>query len=370
MTELKIICMDDIQSEPVDWLWEPYIPYGAISLIQGDGAMGKTTLSLSIASAISRGEPLPETLRQTGGLNNGGGFAVPVPSNVIIQNGEDSYSQTIKPRLENLGADFLKIFCIDEDEQALTFADTRIEQAITEKNAKLVIIDPVQAFWGKANMNAAGSVRPILKQLGIVAQRANCAVVLVGHLNKNGRGKANYRGLGSIDIFAAARSVVTVGKTDADDNIRVMVHNKSNLAPAGPSQAFGLDPVGGFYWAGEYDVSVEEVISGHKRPKPENQFAKARIFIEKNLRNGPVPSADILELAEEQGISEKTLQRAKSALGVYSHKINGIWHWELPIEGNCTEVYEDGQHSQDGHNTTLTALTILTTLPDPESGVK
>jgi len=354
--------MDDIQSEPVDWLWEPYIPYGAVSLIQGDGEMGKTTLSLAIVAAITRGEALPEVLGSAGAVrvfHNEGGSAALAPANVIIQNGEDSYSQTIKPRLERLGADFQKIFTVDEDEEALTFADNRIERTIIEKNAKLIILDPVQAYFGKANMNAAGSVRPILKQLGVVAQRTGCAVVLVGHLRKSG-GKSTYRGLGSIDIFAAARSVLTVGKTDADGDVRVMVHNKSNLAPAGPSQAFGLDPVSGFYWAGEHDASIDEVMSGKKQAKPENQFARARMFVENTLRNGSVPSADILERAEDQGISEKTLYRAKSELGVISVKRGGAWHWELPIEATCTEVYGDGhQDSQGGHGTVMTMLPIL-----------
>jgi hypothetical protein len=361
MAELKIVCMDDVVSEPVDWLWRPYIPYGAISLIQGDGEMGKTTMSLAIAAAITRGEPLPEVSQSTGiWENHGSGFAVPAPANVIIQNGEDSYAQTIKPRLENLGADFSKIFFVDEEDETLTFSDERIEQIIVEKNAKLILLDPLQAYFGKANMNAAGSVRPVLKQLGAVAQRTGCAVVIVGHLNKRG-GKATYRGLGSIDIFATARSVMTVGKTDANRYLRIMVHNKSNLAPAGPPQSYGLDPVTGFYWAGEYSVDVDEVLSGKKRP--ENQFAKARHFIEDALRHGAVAAADIMQAAEEQGISAKTLQRAKVAMGVYSFKRDGRWFWELPIEGECSEVYED---SQDGQNTRMTALPILTTFPETE----
>jgi len=359
MAELKIICMSDVQSEPVNWLWEPYIPCGAISLIQGDGELGKTTMAMAIAAAMATGGSLPG---QAGGIGiSGGGGAVPAPSaNVIVQNGEDSYSQTIKPRLEKLGADCDRVFTIDEEDEALTFSDERIEQTILRTNAKLIILDPVQAYWGKANMNTAGSVRPILKPLGAVAERTGCAVILIGHLNKNGRGKAAYRGLGSIDIFAAARSVLTVGKTDLGDNIRAVVHNKSNLAPAGKSLAYGLDPVSGFVWMGEYDTNIDEILSGKRSPKPENQFAKARKFIENTLRNGAVPSADILEMAEDQGISEKTLYRAKSELGVISVKLGGVWHWELPIEATCTEVFEGGhQNAQGGHGIAMTMLPIL-----------
>ena len=375
MPELKIIRMSEVDSEPVEWLWEPYIPYGAISLIQGDGEMGKTTLSLAIAAAVTKGEPLPMVSDSTESYRDGEGYAVPVftsPANVVVQNGEDSLNRTIKPRLEKLGADCSRIFSIDDEDVALTYTDKRIEQTILETNAKFVIIDPVQAFWGKANMNAANGVRPILKQLGAVAERTGCAIILVGHLRKSG-GRASYRGLGSIDIFSAARSVLTIGRVDVSSNIRIVVHNKSNLAPAGPAQTFGLDPATGFYWAGETDADVDEVMNGSGRNRSENKSTEAQSFIRTILQNGAVPSADILAMAQERGIAEKTLQRAKSELGVYSRKIDGMWCWELPIEGVFTEIVEDnqgGQHGhgfQDGHHTPLTMLPDMTTLP--ESGI-
>ena len=356
MAELKIIRMSDIQSEPVEWLWEPYLPSGAISLIQGDGGQGKTTLSLVIAAAITKGEPLPGKY--------GGGYAA--PANVIIQNAEDSYAMTIKPRLEKLGADCDRVYTIDEDEQSLSYADERIEQTIIQTNAKLLIIDPLQAFWGGANMNAANSVRPLLKHLGAVAAQHGCCVLLVGHLHKKG-GKAQYRGLGSIDIFAAARSVLTVGNVGSDDNIRAVVHNKSNLAPSGSSLTFELDPVCGFRWTGECDISIDELFNGNLNPKPENQLVKAQKFIEHTLRNGSVAAAEIIKMAEAHGISEKTLQRAKTDMGVFSRKRNNAWYWELPIEAECTVVNEDAQQSQDAHVSTMTALTTLTIFPDQES---
>ena len=171
MAELKTIKMSNIRQESVEWLWEPYIPSGAITLIQGDGGMGKTTAALAIAAAVSTGTALP---------GSGGNAA---PSAVIVQNAEDSYSKTIKPRLEQLGADNDMIEVILEDGDELSFADERIEQAIKKFNAKFIILDPVQAYFGGANMNNANSVRPIMKQLGDVAERNNCAVLLVGHLH-------------------------------------------------------------------------------------------------------------------------------------------------------------------------------------------
>ena len=137
------------------------------------------------------------------------------------------------------------IHVIDEDEKELTLSDGRIEQAIIDTGALLCILDPIQAYLGKANMNSAGGVRPLMKRLGAVAARHGCAVLLVGHLHKAG-GKSQYRGLGSVDIFAAARSVLTVGRIPMDDRMRVVINNKNNLSPAGAPQAFGIDPAGSF----------------------------------------------------------------------------------------------------------------------------
>jgi len=332
MIELKLIKLSEIRSKPVEWLWAPYIPSGAISLIQGDGAGGKTTVSLAIAAAITKGESLP-----------GSGKSA-APASVIVQNAEDSYTQTIKPRLEQFGADCSMNHVIDEDEQALSLSDERIEQAICEVKAKLLILDPVQAYFGGANMNSAGGVRPLMKRLGDIAARNDCAVLLVGHLHKSG-GKAAYRGLGSIDIYAAARSVLTVGRIPVDDDMRAIINNKNNLSPAGSPQAFTINPISGFTWLGEYDVTIDEMFNGIK--KPESQFTKARHLIGTEMTSRPVPAADVMQRAEEQGISLKTLNRAKDALGVISIKRGNRWYWELPIDVEFTVVREDGHHGQN-----------------------
>jgi len=349
--------MSEIQPEPVDWLWEPYIPSGAITLIQGDGSAGKTTVTLAIAAALTRGDALPSgnTL---------------IPSNVIIQNGEDSYAQTIRTRLEQMGADCDRIHIIDEGEKALSLSDERIEEAIVRTNAKLCLLDPVQAYFGRSNMNSANGVRPLMKRLGEVAARHNCAVLLVGHLHKKAS-KAAYAGLGSIDIFAASRSVLTVGYTNADENIRAIVQNKNNLAPVGKSQSFSIDPLHGFQWLGECDVTVDEVLG--KPRKPESQFAKARKFIETILAHGPVLAVEVMERAEVEGISLSTLNRAKEALGAISIKQGDHWYWILPIEAECRDVTQDSQHHQDFQDskhevlllpdmTNLSNLTILENL--------
>lgn len=336
--------MSEIQSEPVNFLWEPFIPSGKISLIQGDGEMGKTTVSLAIAAAVSAGTALP------------GGFAFDAPARVIVQNAEDSYNQTIRPRLEMLGADCDMIHVIDEDEDALSFTDERIEQTIIQTQAKLCVFDPLQAYFRGASMNSADSVRPIMKHLGKVAERHNFAMLLVGHFNKGSmRTWAAYRGLGSIDIYSAARSVMSIAKID--ENTRIIAHTKSNLAPKGAPIAFGFDPVFGFSWQGESDINADDLFNGAQQPR-ESQFDKAKQLILDMLENGPIEAAKIFKRAEIRGISEKTLKRAKFELGAYSFKENECWFWTMPIETHFID-YKEGQGGQEGQTQALTPLTFF-----------
>ena len=151
--------------------------------------------------------------------------------------------------------------------------------------------------------------------------------------------------------------MLTVGKIDIDDSMRAVVHNKSNLAAPGTPLAFGFDPASGFNWLGELDISIDDLLNGRKQT-PENQFAKACKLIEDTLANGPVPAVEIMRMAEEQGISPKTLNRAKSALGIISIKRRGQWYWEKPAEYEA-ETREDGQEPQDGHASEVTTLAII-----------
>jgi len=111
----------------------------------------------------------------------------------------------------------------------------------------------------------------------------------------------------------------------------------------------------GFCWLGECDATVDEVMSG--KPKTESQFAKARRLIETALANGPVPAADMEQLAEEEGVSFKTFKRAKEVLGVISYQRGRLWYWDLPIEAeykDCTS--SEGQNGSAGQVATLVPL--------------
>ena len=160
--------------------------------------------------------------------------------------------------------------------------------------------------------------------------RTGAAIVLIGHLNKNGGSKSVYRGLGSIDIPAAARSVLTVGRlVNVDENMRAFIQTKSNLAPTGKPQAFGLDPVGGFGWLGDCDVTIEELLDGKKSDKSLGQLELAKAYIMGLLAHGDVLSDVVLAKAEKAGFPEATMKLAKSNLGIKSEKRGKVWYWAL-----------------------------------------
>ena len=340
---LKLFTIDEIEQEPVCWLWKPYIALGKISLVQGDPGVGKSTAILALAADVTTGRIFGES-------------DLLEPSSVIYQTAEDGYADTVKPRLQRLGADCTRVHVIDESEYPLSLADDRIEQAIIQSGTKLFIADPLQGFCRGADIYNVNGMRPLLQRLGGVAERTGCAVVLISHLNKKG-GQSQYRNLGSLDIYAAVRSVLTVGKLPLDESMRAVVHTKSNLTALGKSQAFGLDDNGGFCWLGDCDITTDEILSG--KPKQESQFAKARRLLETKLAHGPVLAVEIMQLADEEGISFKTFKRAKDALGVISFRRGGQWYWELPVD----VVYEDaGQEVHNRQGVQATALVPLNCL--------
>ncbi len=314
--ELKMINMSDVMTCQVDWLWYPFIPYGKLTIIQGDPGDGKSTLILNIAARLSNGEGLDEEM-------------TPIePMNVIYQTAEDGLADTVKPRLEQAGADCSRISIIDESEKSVSMVDERLEEAIIKQKAKLLILDPIQAYLGSGtDMNRANEARDMTKKLGALAEKTGCAIVLIGHMNKAGGNKAAYRGMGSIDFFAVARSVLLVGRIEGQDNMRAVIQIKNNLAAFGHSKAFELCNEG-FRWIGDYEITADEVLGGFA-PKGNKLEQAKQLLRELSNEHEMLPSADIIELTKQAGLSKRTLETAKSELGINAKKVNNSWYWNL-----------------------------------------
>jgi hypothetical protein len=317
-TKLEIIRLSNVQSKEVRWLWYPFIPVGKISMIQGDPGEGKTMLVLTLTAMLSKGLALPTAEEQE-------------PMTVIYQTAEDGLEDTIKPRLEKAGADCERVVVINDSDNPLTFTDERLEQAIISENAKLLILDPLQAFLGPdADMHRANVMRPIFKRLAVVAERTKCAIIIVGHMNKMSGTKGMYRNLGSIDIPAMARSILLVGRTNGDDNVRYMAQLKNSLAPVGKTISFQISD--SITFNGPCDITAAQLLGGGgngssvKTTKAESAVEELATLLEL----GELPCSEVYDFFEEIGISRRTVDNAKKELGVQSHKRSLGWYWSLP----------------------------------------
>ena len=202
-------------------------------------------------------------------------------------------------------ADLDRVLVIDEAKRELTLSDERIEKAITQNEARLIILDPIQAYMGeKTDMNRANEVRPMFRRLADVAERTGCAVILIGHLNKAAGGQSAYR----------ARSVLLIGRVKREPNVRVIVHDKSSLAPEGKPVAFCLDPETGFSWIGEYDITADELLSGAGGNTATKTEQAEKLILDLLADGKELASEDIVKAAAEAGISERTVKNARRNL--------------------------------------------------------
>lgn len=304
-----------VTQRKVEWLWYPYIPYGKLTILQGDPGEGKSTFMLNIAALLTRGKNMPD------------GFRVPEPQRVVYQTAEDNLADTVKPRLTAAGADCDMIAYIVDEEDPLTLEDSRIEKVLEQTKARLFILDPLQAYLSQdSDMNSAGRMRNQLKKLADIAAKYKCAVVLIGHMNKASGEKNLYRGLGSIDIAAIARSVLMISRDKSNSSLRYMFPVKSSLAPDGMAIGFTFDRKSGLTWVGQCDVDRSQIKDGDI---DDSKKALAMRVIMDLLSESDVHSADIVKKLKIMGVSERTINTAKKQLNITSYRKDGAWYWHL-----------------------------------------
>ena len=318
---VPMLCYKDIEQTSVEWLWFPYIPFGKLTIIQGNPGEGKTYFAMMLTAACTNRKLFPnmEDIE---------------PFNVIYQTAEDGMGDTIKPRLVEAGADLSRVMVIDDSEEVLTLSDDRIEKAVRQNHVRLVIIDPVQAFIGAdVDMNRANEVRPVFRKLGMIAEKTSCAIVLIGHLNKSSGTQSTYRGLGSIDIMAAVRSLIFIGKVKKDPTTRVLIHEKSSLAPPGETMAFKLGDEEGFRWVGAYEISADELLDGKEGKATETKLERgAKLIQELLVDKNEISIRELDDKAKEQGISGRTMRDVRSRMK------NELEYWINEKQENCIRL--------------------------------
>lgn len=324
--ESKLLTLySDVTAMPVNWLWEPYIAIGKITLLQGDPGCGKSTMMMNLIAELSKGGATPD------------GRAFGAPQRIIYQCSEDGAKDTIKPRLVAAGADCRNIAFIDEDVYSgLTVDDERIRDAIIEWKPRLVIVDPIQSYIGNdSDLQMAGRARKLTRRIGMWASTYNCAIVLIGHFSKKEGAKDLYRGLGSIDVVAAARSVLQVEKSDEDEEVRIVKQVKNSLNSRGADLMFAIRPNTGFQWLGVAERTETHSLSEITLETiPKTKHELAAFLIKKALANGAVESMEIKRIMAEYRIGDKTMNEVKTELGIKPYKKMRTWYWVLPGEEN------------------------------------
>ena len=307
----------DVQATSVRWLWYPFIAVGKITLLQGDPGDGKSTMMMNLIAELSKGGKLPD------------GKAVGLSQRVIYQCSEDGVSDTIKPRLEKCGADCGTVAFINEETYSgLTLDDERIRQAIIEFRPKLVVIDPIQAYLGSdSDLQIAGRARKLMQRLGMWASVYDCAIVLIGHLNKKEGTKGLYRSLGSIDVVAAARSVLQVERDPKNTDVRIVRQIKNSLAPSDGEIKFSITAEQGFQWL-ECEITPDP-LAEPETPVFESKSEKAAYLIKKLLSEDDMRSREIYMRLSDEGISRRTAENTKKELGIRSYRKMRQWYWSI-----------------------------------------
>lgn len=308
----------DVRATHVRWLWNPFIAIGKITLLQGDPGDGKSTMMMNLIAEISNGGATPD------------GQAFGRPQRVIYQCSEDGVSDTIKPRLEACGADCRNIAFINEEiHSGLTLDDERIREAIIGFRPRLVVIDPIQAYLGSdSDLQIAGRARKLMQRLSLWASTYDCAVVLIGHLNKKEGSKGLYRSLGSIDVVAAARSVLQVDRDSDDRDIRIVRQIKNSLGPSDREIRFEIRSGTGFRW-----LDCKASIASEKTPEEPPAFNmkkdKAAYLIKMILLQGDMAAKEMYEKLASEGISHRTAEDVRKEMGIRCYRKMKQWFWSI-----------------------------------------
>lgn len=357
----KIVRMADVVAEEIAWLWKERFALGKLTLLAGDPGLGKSFLSLDLASRVTLGSPWPDG---SGKAPQGG---------VVLISCEDGLADTIRPRLDAAGADVNRIVALEgvavadksgsyERAFDLTRDMPALEQALDAvEDCRLVVIDPISAFMGSTDSHKNADVRSTLAPLSDLAEQRRVAVLAVTHLRK-GDGQAIYRAMGSLAFVAAARAAFCVVRDSDDPHRRLLLPIKNNIGGDTDGLAYTLTArhTGGVpcvEWEPDpVAVSADDAIAAQAtrskgKPGPEAEaMSHAEEWLSAALADGPRPTIDLAdEWINGYGGSKRTLERAKQSLRVeaYRESVPGPWWCRLSKVANNTANTPDTEYLGD-----------------------
>ena len=322
----------EIEAKELEWLWKPYIIKGNLNIIVGEGGVGKSYLTTWLLSSISKGNKIPFSDDNF------------ITGNSILQNAEDDPNATILPRLLSNNADTNKIIFINEEDKILSIQQIeRLEAIIIETHPEIIILDPIQAYIGNINMNSANEVRNALKPLKNLAERYNCAIVMLMHLNKNnGTNKATSRVMGSTDFLSTCRSAILVVVNPENEEEKLFIPIKTNLMKENEknSLSFKINDLGQIEWLeNKGKICADDILDQNNNFLDKNSYAKG--FILGALSRGVIKGTDLEKLALDNNITLKNYNVSKALLNkenvIYKFQSEKTYYWGIKSTDDILE---------------------------------
>lgn len=363
--EPVLVTLSDVQPQKLECHWDPYLVRGRLNVAMGDAGIGKSFLTHVLIAANSIGAALP------GEEGYGTGQPVRPPRSSILLTAEDGLPEIVAPRLIDMGADLTKIHALTgvavtntetgkKHEVSLTLEDLGpLEAAINRYgDVSLAVIDPLQSYVGTGvEMRKSNEFRPLLDGAGKLAEKYGITVLVITHMNRNTGANSAYRVSNAQEIYNYARSVLVVALDPANKQRRIIAHQKHNGTPEGVSLAFEIRGDGRFYWDGTSDLNADQLLAAPRSDEERGALDDAATWLSDELTAGPMPVRDLKKAATDAGMSWRTIERAKTDLGVTAKRQSqgnngdGLWIWELPAKLN------------NPLSTTVGGLAVLPTMP-------
>jgi putative DNA primase/helicase len=350
MERWRAIPFSKVKRRELRWVFKPFIPDGMITTVAGPGGVGKSTMIIDIIARITTGKSMPQIGDDAQEQMSKG--------SAIILTKEDDAGLIIRPRLEAAGADLSRVHFIAEeprsgesgDYEVIESLDTgtrqleRIVQQIGD--LKLILIDPITAFFGKLNFNKDDQIRKLLQPLGRLAAKYNIAVINVIHLNKNAQMKGTSRILGGGGIVNIGRSTLFVAAEEGTSRRLLIGGSKGNLLPPGlTSVAFTMRNADGqaqIDWGAEYeDVDLNQVLAG--KSNHVTKLEQASSILRGWLADGPLPTVEIKRRTQKLNFHFNTMRAAKKEIAAIARRRDDAWSWELPQDDKATRQQEQGK---------------------------